>query len=622
MDISMRDVAFMARVQRPVVSMWRNRFAEGAVPFPAPLAGRALHFDADAVTMWLHQTGRGNNPRPEASLPAIRLVNEALGDEVRAVALSAAATLRARYGDSLLGDVETRSAAELVEGVQELDRLKCFADELGAVDDLPATLEAVEAFVDEHLGLVEAHRWLTKEVLLSGCPELRLGLLATECSQLIARLATGLADDAPLPQVLDASGDGWNWLEEVSQEWLGEIGAMDGDSRAARHTRRCLAVSGREAQLVAREAGWPVAVVTALDGQADEVLGRAALVDDAQRRLVVGPARVLADARGAVPLRDELLRDGVVRAVVKLPAGLRSVNPREQLALWLVAERDAVPLDRQRTHVADLTGVKLTQRVVAGLVADFRASAMGEEYEVHRSWAILRPVLTRSLIARGGSLVDGAVKSVGAGAVKASVAELAMRAGELELEGLPAVAASWVSQQRMVTLETAIQEGWLRLVPGMRAGDLPAGDLPVWGSTAGCVQAVEPVDRLHSLGRTRAWLTEPGDVVFSSGPHAIVDSEGGALVTYPARVIRLAPGAPVVPTQLARAINAAARGTTYKQWVVAELDDELRRGLSVATATLELRRAQLHNQLAALNAFEDDLLDACETHLITLEMNT
>ncbi len=57
--MSLADVARLARVQRPAVSMWRSRPVAG-VPFPAPQAdGRFL---ADDVVSYLRTTGLGNNP--------------------------------------------------------------------------------------------------------------------------------------------------------------------------------------------------------------------------------------------------------------------------------------------------------------------------------------------------------------------------------------------------------------------------------------------------------------------------------------------------------------------------------------------------------------------------------
>ncbi|MDJ0355463.1 hypothetical protein [Paenarthrobacter sp. PH39-S1] len=51
LEMSLSDVAALARVQRPVVSMWRTRSAASAHPFPLPartVRGRDV-FDAAEV---------------------------------------------------------------------------------------------------------------------------------------------------------------------------------------------------------------------------------------------------------------------------------------------------------------------------------------------------------------------------------------------------------------------------------------------------------------------------------------------------------------------------------------------------------------------------------------------
>ncbi|BAS18310.1 hypothetical protein AHiyo8_pI66140 (plasmid) [Arthrobacter sp. Hiyo8] len=62
--MTLSDVAALAQVQRPVVSMWRKRSAGSIHPFPQPAAldGGLELFDADHIAAWLTVTGRGNNP--------------------------------------------------------------------------------------------------------------------------------------------------------------------------------------------------------------------------------------------------------------------------------------------------------------------------------------------------------------------------------------------------------------------------------------------------------------------------------------------------------------------------------------------------------------------------------
>ena len=62
--LSLPDVAQLARVQRPVVSVWRTRSAGSGSPFPAPIATELGQewFGAAEIVDWLEATGRGNNP--------------------------------------------------------------------------------------------------------------------------------------------------------------------------------------------------------------------------------------------------------------------------------------------------------------------------------------------------------------------------------------------------------------------------------------------------------------------------------------------------------------------------------------------------------------------------------
>jgi hypothetical protein len=80
--MSMSDIAALARVQRPVVSVWRSRAARTHTPFPAPVAREhgQEYFDAGQIGSWLAETQRGNNPEAAtdaaayAALPRIASV--------------------------------------------------------------------------------------------------------------------------------------------------------------------------------------------------------------------------------------------------------------------------------------------------------------------------------------------------------------------------------------------------------------------------------------------------------------------------------------------------------------------------------------------------------------------
>ena len=74
--LSMGDIARLAKVKRPVVSMWRQRQRTrvGSVAFPEPaVTSPAERFRADDVLQWLEDTGRGNNPDAAIDMALVRV---------------------------------------------------------------------------------------------------------------------------------------------------------------------------------------------------------------------------------------------------------------------------------------------------------------------------------------------------------------------------------------------------------------------------------------------------------------------------------------------------------------------------------------------------------------------
>jgi len=72
LTLSLSDIARLAQVQRPVLSMWRRRSIGSDAPFPAPLddVSAGERFDAEDVVGWLEATGRGNNREVRSDAPA------------------------------------------------------------------------------------------------------------------------------------------------------------------------------------------------------------------------------------------------------------------------------------------------------------------------------------------------------------------------------------------------------------------------------------------------------------------------------------------------------------------------------------------------------------------------
>src|SRR5260370_1112030 len=73
--LTLQDIADLAHVRRPVVSMWRRRLRVRGVeiPFPVPMqsADGIERFARDEVVAWLEATGRGNNVETRQDAPAL-----------------------------------------------------------------------------------------------------------------------------------------------------------------------------------------------------------------------------------------------------------------------------------------------------------------------------------------------------------------------------------------------------------------------------------------------------------------------------------------------------------------------------------------------------------------------
>ena len=113
--LSMSQIAQLARVERPVVTVWRTRSEGSALPFPAPVAvdGGTMRFSADDVVQWLESTGRGNNRSVSADLGAHRdAPASASADSVTALIALRAAVGRPLAGLSLDTLLDAADAAD------------------------------------------------------------------------------------------------------------------------------------------------------------------------------------------------------------------------------------------------------------------------------------------------------------------------------------------------------------------------------------------------------------------------------------------------------------------------------------------------------------------------------
>lgn len=656
--MTMRDIAGLAHVQRPVVTMWRRRSRVSAHPFPAAHQhrdGQEL-FLRDEVVAWLEDTGRGNNPDARADAAAHALL--ANHDRLAAEALSALLTLRHLLGSPLAGAAaDPDDLLDLAEHHDPDDRY--LFRELRRAADLTGLARSADELTEAAWNEATAHRRLVEAQLRPPSTGPAQVALTGQARRFLLALLGPLTRELGRPALMDPTGCAVDVLAETAAALELPALLMDGDSEAHRLTRRQLLLNGLSHRLIDRGDGdWsvagPVVHLAVLPSAAEptsspaeqlNLIDEIALqLDDRELVLCLAPALTLTDPLEgeALARRDQLLRDGYVRAIVRLPAGLRPAQAREPSGLWLLAAAERTPPAERRTLVADL--VDQTPEA-EGLADDLLAAWQGAEGARRRAWAHLYPVPTRDLISASATLVPP--RPARAPTLAKSGADWVVNLREADAHGRLAGYRFDVidGTPEIVTIAQAMERGWVRVVPGRRLNvdGLPEGGVAVLGASplpgggrrpfvtrspsraqesapqGPGIGVVRTVDRLALLAQADVDLTEPGDLVFTVRPRpmAFVDDEGGALVLSPARVLRVRPGAPLLSTAIAARINSATT-TAWRTWSLATLSDADRAGLGEALGDLAGERARLVAELAALDALTNDLTQAVESRQLSI----
>ncbi|MBG6059910.1 hypothetical protein RCH16_003394 [Cryobacterium sp. MP_M5] len=565
--MTMSDIAALARVQRPVVSVWRTRAARSDTPFPTPVSRRRGQelFDAHQVGVWLAATHRGNNPEAAMDAAGHAAPDDsagAAGSTLRAV--TALLALRGQLGTPL----GTLSDADLLDAADEHDPDDALF--YREIDDIGAARGSLVGYVD---ALVEAaygeapafERILADRFRFDphGQSDTTRGdtALSGPALKLLALTASALAttqgnDPASLqPVFVDATGSAGDILLAVAHARADAGGDLtvltpndDGDS--ARLLRRRLLVHGiTRLGLEVQQSGAFAVTETAVHIAQLPPANRTAMMPtemlsaidqivlqmtNDQLGVVIAPSAVLNDAglsRESDELRSTLLRSGRVRAIVRLPAGLLTNKPQQAQALWVLGAAHAhVPLADRWTMVADLTTTPPTEAVIDDLVSDLIA-ALGDRGTVRaHAFRFARFVLTRTLLASRDSLIAGA-RTV-ATTPQTHGAALAVRVDELlalltpetdaapGLSGLARVSTSVPGPTGRTgsaahtaagsaaphTIEQLLAATHLRYVPGNRldADDI-ADDIFEGGLRAGGIRLIGPAEVLGdtALGHRR-----------------------------------------------------------------------------------------------------------------------
>lgn len=631
--LTMQQVADLARVQRPVVSMWRTRHAD----FPQPETETPATFDAVKVASWLASTRRGNNP--DAGIDA--LIHSSRMDAVRARLDDASALLLLQ---TLLGepvvDLDPGRVLEVVvdSGLGDLlplDTVLAAHSDAELVADVDALVEAGYSGETVLWRLVDSLRRpaepLAPATLTEGGCRL-VGCLLQELTRDASRGVLPHGSEA-LAVLAQTTGADEGLGTRLSFEATGTAAQPEAVIHRAFAARGDTVVSadehGARVHLFIKTGASPAeaAAFFADLEQVGQALGRRDVA------LVLAPAEWLIDVRppgdpvraarraffnieeASPPSRDKYVAP--LRYAATLPKGLLAYGGRRRLALYVLASSRQEASEAFTTY-GDHSGHALDTAECAELAADVMAAIAGER-EKH---AFLRAGHQRTAtLLRGENLATTA--SVPAprdgGEALAAAWEAEAAAGGSLAPGVSLESAGLLTPNEPVLWSQVIGT-YADVRSGYRVADelcaAPSGAVVIGPGEVRGVRAVgsRRIDRLVvEQAVPHAKFTEPGDVVFVSagGAAAIVDRRGGSLVQAPARVLR-ARRADRRNACLAPAVAAfdicAQKGSDIGGWRLHLTPVGQSDGVTRVAASVEARRASLRAQLDALDEYEATVL--------------
>lgn len=613
------DVARLAMVSRQAVTNWRRRpnTAAGMLPFPPPLSADGVErFAADEVVAWLEKTGRGRNAEARADAPAFSLREGFSLDEV--VTMLA---LRSMCDC----DLTALSAADLAALAYEADPDDAFlgsevvgigvkADLLAYVDDLHESafglIDALDRAEESRLGR-SGHRGLTDAAVTV------LASITTACRLFLGGDVVALDPrvNAPTARVL---------AEGFAGVTVG-AGHVDG-----RRLRRTLTLA--DVELVSSDSAVRVlSVVGETDHAALQVMDDLVLdLGPADVGVILGPSSLLCDGlRGQLDaMRADTLSGGGLVMAARLPRGLWTNAHRQQLGLWIVAgvEKGA------KVVVADLTATDVN---VNDLASDASAALTYDSAtlpDASRAFRYGRAVDRAALSGRRPLVAPGIRAIQLADAAHGDHRDRVLAATLITSQPLPGFDVHVAPGEQQVVVSAAslgelLAAGRIDLLKGTRVD-------AAYSDPVGTVRAVsaDPADAdllldplVAAEHYPRARRTEPGDVVFVERPrpHASVDHEGGSLVRYPSRALRLPPDSLLGPLALAAVINRLpSSAQEYRAWNVPLLRAGERGALEGTLAAADAYLADLHRRTAATNDLIDNLIQGAAAGTLALTPTT
>ena len=588
--LSLRGIADLARVKRPVPTTWRRRHQD----FPRPVSGDQAEplFDPREVAEWLVSTGRADPASIQADLSLYTLgtLGGTMPPQNLVAIMTALICLRYLEGDEALADGTDDVAAAIRARAASADP----SDEvlLAEIADMPPDAYWLATVVDD---LVEAawgcrgaferimearYRLKAAEISASALTPPLAGLIARVCGA----AERAARQDGPII-VTDPAAAAGDLLTAVidllGHDHVPSCTAAERDPYMARLTRRRLAVHGLElsdmdvrvSEKLPDESGDPDVIVTQIpyvpgeDRSAEQILD---MVGDVSVRLdrgcsaaILGPADVLFDELPPYSpperARARLLEDSVVEAVIRLPGGLVPFRPGYETALWVLnSVPDSPWLDR--ILVADVSDRELSQSVIDSLAADV-ATWRRDGYHPdahHRELCV--QVRRSSLTGAPAPLTVRPPRNVRT--IKSDAAEQLARVltleSDLDKAGADATAVRPSVRSNAVadiharpaakSIGRLAREGFLTVVRSKRldhAHVTAAGHHAVFGPDE-VLGVRRPRSRMIdravlAASYPRAKLTRPGDVLVTVTPEfgVTIDEHGFSVAEFPVRILRI-----------------------------------------------------------------------------------
>lgn len=624
--LTLQDVADLARVRRPVVTMWRNRprVRGQHLPFPDPVetSGGIERFRRGDIVAWLARTGRGNNAEANLDAPALSVPDGVSLDEL--VTWLCLATLTGQE----LAETTPEQRLARARSVDPDDEM--LLREIAVAAPATSTLGFVDDLVEASYGAREALDRLERgrAARARGARD-----LTSEAVGLIHAVADACAlhldpDGVPLVHVGPVTSVTLAIAESFAQL------AVAGDTADLRDLRQRAAIRGIETAAAA--VAPSVRVMSVVGRTADEILD---LLDnlvldlgDGELAVVVGPAAVLCDdLHGEQEKhRAQTLRSESLAVALRLPRGLWREAHRQALGLWVCAPGGFT----RHPLVADLAAFTRDELDLDDLASDVTAAVAATALAVRsRAFRYLRPHdLQRILSARA------VVVPRGARAARLATIELdrhiaAINTGTLVtsepiqpfdvlVERAPG--SMLLSRRSLGELKDMKQ---LRVLRGSRIN-------PGHADPAGSVRVLSAIDPHRSMlldpfdaARLypQAARTDPGDVVIAERPRpvATVDDHGGSLVASPSKILRIGPGAGIGPHAVAAIINRLPdEPAEWQIWNVPILDTAEMERLDAALVAAANHEASLRRHLAATGDLVAAMIEGVAAGAVTLTVRT